>query len=52
MVQVCGGAIPEDGDVVAAEKLGFGVQGLGDVAEEVDYEFEGLFFGGGGGGGV
>lgn len=38
---------PEHGDVVAADELAFGVQRLGDVAEEVDQERERLLAEGG-----
>ena len=41
-------AVKLDVDVIAADLFGFVVQRLGDVAEEVDEEFEGFFgvFGG------
>lgn len=51
-VQVCLGAVEGDGDGVTAEVESFVVQGLVDVADEVDEEFEGFedLFGGKGGG--
>ena len=42
-VQVRSFSIPRDGDVVAADFLGFVVQGLGNVAHEMDDEFRGFF---------
>ena len=42
MVQVGGGAGPGDFDAVAADFLGFVVQGLRDVTEEMDQEFQGV----------
>lgn len=47
-MQVCGFAVPGHGNLVTAEGEGFVVQGLRDVAEEVDEELEGFFFVGGG----
>lgn len=41
-MKVCVLAIPGDGDIVAAYFFSFIVEGLRDVAEEVDEEFHGL----------
>lgn len=46
-MEVRGDAVPGDFDVVAADELGFVVQRLRDVAEEVDQELERLFVVGG-----
>ena len=42
-VQVGGCAVPGDGNLVAAKLFGFVMQRLGDVAEEMNQEFEGFF---------
>lgn len=44
--------VPGDEDVIAAYFFGFGVQRLGDVADEVDQEFEGFVLCGSGEGAV
>lgn len=44
--------VPGDGDVVATYLFSFVMQRLGNVAEEVDEEFEGFGLCGGGEGGV
>ena len=41
-MEVCSRAVPGDGDVVAAYFFRFVVQGLRDIAEEVDEEFHSL----------
>ena len=41
-MKVGGGAIPCDVDIVAADELGFVVQGLRDVTQEVNEELQGL----------
>ena len=46
-VQVCGCAVEGYGDAVAAAVEAFVVQGLVDVADEVDEEFEGVGYGAG-----
>lgn len=39
-VQVCRGAVPEDRDTVPTGGLVFVVQGLGDIAKQVNNKFE------------
>ena len=41
-VKICSLAVPGDRDIIAAYQFGFIVEGLRDVAEEVDEEFHGL----------
>ena len=46
-MQVCGFAVKGDGNLVAAAVEAFVVQGLVDIADEVDEEFQGVGHGGG-----